>query len=102
MTDVTERPAARQDSARRGSTINLRVETETRDLIDAAASIVGKTRTEFMIETARRHAVDVLLDQRLFVLTPSQHDAFTHALDNPRPAGARLKALMKRRPPWET
>ncbi|MEL6064108.1 MULTISPECIES: type II toxin-antitoxin system TacA family antitoxin [unclassified Methylobacterium] len=102
MTDVTERPAARQDPARRGSTINLRVETETRDLIDAAASIIGKTRTEFMIETARRHAIDVLLDQRLFVLTPDQHDAFTQALDNPRPAGAHLKALMKRRPPWET
>lgn len=102
MTDVTERPAARPDSARRGATINLRVETETRNLIDAAASLVGKTRTEFMIETARRHAVDVLLDQRLFVLTPDQHDAFTHALDNPRPAKARLKALMKRNPPWGT
>ncbi|MCJ2090305.1 DUF1778 domain-containing protein [Methylobacterium sp. E-005] len=101
MTDVTERPAARQDPVRRGSTINLRVETETRDLIDAATSIVGKTRTEVMIETARRHATNVFLDQRLFVLTPDQHDAFTHALDNPRPAGGRLGALMKRRPPWE-
>ena len=102
MTDVTERPAPRQDPARRGSTINLRVETETRDLLDTAASILGKSRTEFMIETARRHAMNVLIDQRLFLLTAEQHDAFTHALDNPRPAGARLKALMKRSPPWET
>ena len=101
MTDVMERPAARQDTARRGSTINLRIETETRELIDTAASVVGKTRTEFMIETARQHAIDVLLDQRLFVLNAEQHDAFVSALDNPRPAGARLKALMKGKPLWE-
>jgi uncharacterized protein (DUF1778 family) len=101
MADVMERPAARQDSARRGSTINLRVEADTRELIDTAASAVGKTRTEFMIETARQHAIDVLLDQRLFMLDAEQHKAFLAALDNPQPAGPRLKALMKRRPLWE-
>lgn len=98
--DVLERSAQRPVSARRGSTINLRVETETRELIDAAASALGKTRTEFMIESARKHAIDVLLDQRLFVLDPEGFDAFARALDNPIPAGAKLKALMKRRPLW--
>jgi len=34
--------------------INLRIEANTRQLIDEAASILGKTRTEFMIESARR------------------------------------------------
>lgn len=83
----------------RGS-INLRIETRARQLIDHAASIVGKTRTEFMIESATRHAMDVLLDQRLFALDPKRHDTFLKALDNPPPPGAKLKALMRRVPAW--
>ena len=55
---VAERTAA---SDTKGS-INLRIETHTRQLIDEAAALLGKTRTEFMIESARREAIDVLLD----------------------------------------
>ena len=57
--------------------------------------------SEFTLESARQHAIDVLLDQRLFVLEPEQYDAFMQALDNPPPAGSKLKALMKRRPLWQ-
>lgn len=87
-------------AARRSATINLRVETETRDLIDSAASLLGKSRTEFMIESARRDAVDVLLDQCLFQLDAAQHAAFTAALDQPPAPGDRLQALMRKPPLW--
>jgi uncharacterized protein (DUF1778 family) len=80
--------------------INLRIEANTRQLIDEAAAILGKTRTEFMIESARRHATDVLLDQRLFVLDSDQYDAFMHALDNPPAPGPRLRSLLRRVPAW--
>ena len=80
--------------------INLRIEARTRALIDAAAASLGKTRTEFMIDTARQHAVDVLLDQRLFVLDPAQHDAFAAALDAAPAPGPKLRALMRRKPVW--
>ena len=60
--------AERSSAADTKGTINLRIETHTRQLIDDAAAILGKTRTEFMIESARRQAIDVLLDQRLFAL----------------------------------
>ena len=85
----------------RGS-INLRIEAGTRRLIDDAAAILGKTRTEFMIESARREAVDVLLDQRLFVLDPERYDAFVQALDNPPAPGPKLKSLLRRTPAWRT
>src|SRR2546430_14088238 len=90
---VVERP--------KGS-INLRIETQMRQLIDDAAAILGKTRTEFMIESARKVAIDVLLDQRLFVLDPKRYDAFVHALDNPPAPGPKLRALLRRAPAWET
>jgi uncharacterized protein (DUF1778 family) len=80
--------------------INLRIEANTRQLIDDAAAILGKTRTEFMIETARRQAIDVLLDQRLFVLNSERYDAFLHALDNPPAPGSKLRSLLRRVPAW--
>lgn len=86
--------------AGRDATIHIRAPRKTKELIEAAASSVGKTLSEFTLDSARRQAVDVLLDQRLFVLDDARYAAFLDALDNPSPAGAKLKALMKRRPLW--
>lgn len=81
--------------------INLRIDAGVRQLIDEAAAVLGKTRTEFMVESARREAIDVLLDQRLFALDPERFDAFMNALDNPPAPGSKLRALMQRVPAWE-
>ena len=87
------------ESDTKGS-INLRIEARTRRLIDDAAAVLGKSRTEFMIDCARRNAIDVLLDQRLFVLDPERYDAFVAALDNPPAPGPKLRALLRRTPAW--
>jgi uncharacterized protein (DUF1778 family) len=96
-TEVAER---RADADAKGS-INLRIGGQTRRLIDDAAAVLGKTRTEFMIESARNAATDVLLDQRLFALDPERYDAFVDALDNPPAPGRKLRALLRRTPAWE-
>lgn len=93
---VVERPLV---SETKGS-INLRIESHTRQLIDDAAAVLGKTRTEFMIDCARALAIDVLLDQRLFELDSSRYEVFLHALDNPPPPGPKLRALLRRVPAW--
>jgi uncharacterized protein (DUF1778 family) len=80
--------------------INLRIEANTRQLIDDAAALMGKTRTEFMVESARRHAIDVLLDRRLFALNSDGYDRFMHALDNPPAPGPKLRSLLRRAPAW--
>ena len=100
--EVRASPAVAEGAApfeAKGS-INLRIEAQTRQLIDDAAAVLGKTRTDFMIECARRQAIDVLLDRRLFVLDPDRHDAFLHALDNPPAPGPKLRALLHRAPAW--
>lgn len=94
---VAERPSAADT---KGS-INLRIESHTRQLIDDAAAILGKTRTEFMVDSARRQAIDVLLDQRLFVLDSERYDAFVRALDNPPASGPKLRSLLRRVPAWQ-
>ena len=82
--------------------INLRIEAQTRQLIDDAAAVLGKTRTEFMVDSARAQAIDVLLDQRLFVLDAERYDAFMQALDNPPAPGPKLRALLRRTPRWSS
>jgi uncharacterized protein (DUF1778 family) len=92
--------AERSTAADTKGSINLRIETHTRQLIDDAATILGKTRTEFMIESARRQAIDVVLDQRLFALDSDGYDSFLHALDNPPAPGPKLRSLLRRVPAW--
>ena len=98
---ATAAVAARASVADAKGSINLRIESTTRQLIDDAAAVLGKTRTEFMVESARRQAVDVLLDQRLFTLDSERYDAFMQALDNPPAPGPKLKALLRRTPAWQ-
>ncbi len=93
--------AASHPASQTKGSINLRIEGQTRRLIDEAAAALGKTRTEFMVESARAQAIDVLLDRRLFALDPEHFDAFVTALDQPPPPGPKLKALLRRRPPWD-
>jgi uncharacterized protein (DUF1778 family) len=40
--------------------INMRVASQQRDLIDRAARVTGKTRTEFMLEAACRAAEEIV------------------------------------------
>lgn len=94
------RRAASPSPVRPKGSINLRVEDKTRLLIDDAAAALGKTRTEFMIDSARREAMDVLLDRRLFTLDAETFDAFRQSLENPPAPGPKLKALMTRPPAW--
>lgn len=99
---ASTRPIApRASTSDAKGSINLRIEANTRQLIDEAAAILGKTRTEFMVDSARREAIDVLLDQRLFVLDAERFDGFMQALDNPLAPGAKLKALLRRVPAWQ-
>ena len=100
MPTVTRQsPATSVDASARGA-INLRIDPQVRQVIDEAATLVGKTRTEFMIDAARREAIDVLLDQRLFALDSEKFDAFLNALDMPVAPGPKLRSLLARVPAW--
>jgi uncharacterized protein (DUF1778 family) len=54
-----------------------------------------------MIESARQHAVDVLLDQRVFNLDAHASAAFMRALESPPAPSEQLRKLMAERDPWE-
>jgi len=94
MTAIIERPRA-------DTSITMRLPVQTRELIDRAAASVDKTRTEFVIESARQRAVDVLLDQRVFHLDEAASEALARVLENPPAPVEALRRLMASRAPWE-
>lgn len=80
--------------------VNLRVRDDIRDLIDQAARSQGKSRSEFMIDAARRAAEDALLDQTLVRVDQKTYKHFLNVLDHP-PGGAGYDRLMKAKKPWK-
>jgi uncharacterized protein (DUF1778 family) len=61
----------------------LRTSVEQRGLIDQAASLLGKSRSDFMLEAACERARSVLLDQVFFRLDAARFRQFTALLDAP-------------------
>ncbi|NTV94408.1 MAG: DUF1778 domain-containing protein [Thiobacillus sp.] len=79
--------------------VNLRVREDIRDLIDRAAQTQGKSRSEFMIDAARRAAEETLLDQTLVRVDRQTYDHFLGVLDQP-PGGEGFERLMRAGKPW--
>ncbi len=79
--------------------VNLRVRGDTRSLIDRAAKAHGKSRSDFMIDAARRAAEDALLDQTLVRVDQKTYDYFLEVLDQP-PASKGFERLMQAGKPW--
>ena len=84
----------------RDAAINLRARPEQRELIDQAAQLLGKNRSDFMLEAACRQAEDVLLDQTYFALDAKGFAAFQDMLDNPPAPTDRLRRTLKAQAPW--
>ena len=70
-------------------------------MIDRAAEQLGKNRSEFMLEAARREATSVLLDQRLILLDDKAYAQFTTALDQPPTENRRLRRLLTTKAVWD-
>lgn len=93
--------AAVIERAKADTTVTMRLPAQTRELIDRAAAAVDQSRTEFVLESARARAVDVLLDQRVFHLDAAASHAFAEALDQPPAPLEALRKLVKSKAPWE-
>lgn len=90
-------PAVKSNSDTRP--VNLRMRNDTRALIDRAAEIRGKNRSEFMIDAAVAAAQDTLLEQTLIMVDRETYDFYLSVLDQP-PSGEGIERLMKGTPPW--
>ncbi len=88
-------------SQTRDVTINIRAKQDQRDLIDHAAKVQGKSRSEFMLESSYNRAQDVLLDRAFFGLDESKFEQFLALLDAPPTRNEKLHTLLTTKAPWE-
>src|ERR1700688_2793500 len=93
MNEMVAQKAAPVSRVKRDISINIRIPKTVRDLIDTAANVLGKTRSDFILESARKHAIDVLLDQRFFSLDADQFAHLISVLDAPPAPNEKLKKL---------
>ncbi|TAL90346.1 MAG: DUF1778 domain-containing protein [Candidimonas sp.] len=82
-------------------TLSLRIRPEERNLIDQAAKVRGKNRTDFVLDAARAAAEEALLDQAIISASPQAYAAFLSRLDAPPHPNERLRKTMQSTAPWD-
>jgi uncharacterized protein (DUF1778 family) len=86
---------------RKRQSLNLRIKAEERGLIDRAAKTLGKNRTDFVLDAARRAAEDALLDRTALTVSPKAYAEFLARLDAPPQPNERLRKTLRTVAPWE-
>lgn len=83
--------------------INLRAPARKQSLIDRAAKVTGKNRSQFIIDASFERAREVLADQVAFELDGKAWKEFQSALDAPLDpeSTAALSDLLNSKSPWE-
>ena len=81
--------------------LNMRVLPETRSLIDLAAELLGKNRTDFVIDAARQAAQNALLDRTVIPINSKAYAAFVALLDAPPQPSERLRRSLQTPAPWD-
>ena len=81
--------------------LNMRVRPEVRSLIDHAAELAGKNRTDFVLDAARQAAQNILLDQTLIPMNAKSYTAFLALLDAPPQPNKRLRKSMQTLAVWD-
>jgi uncharacterized protein (DUF1778 family) len=81
--------------------IRLCVPVWVKATIDRAAHLIGKSDGKFILDSARRCAEDVPMDQRFFMLNEKQYAAVLESLSDPSKPTAQLRKLLAGKSPWE-
>jgi uncharacterized protein (DUF1778 family) len=91
---------SRREDAKR-EPLNIRIQPDLRRLIDRAAGLAGKNRTDFVLDAARQAAEDVLRDRTVFAVSPKAYAEFLARLDAPPRPNERLRRSLQAPAPWE-
>jgi uncharacterized protein (DUF1778 family) len=81
--------------------LNIRIKPEERWLIDHAAKLLNKNRTDFVLEASRRFAEETILDQTVLKINPGAYAEFLARLDAPPQPNERLRKALQTPAPWE-
>jgi len=86
---------------RKDHPLSMRLPDTDLAIIDRAAQLRGRSRTEFMRDAAVRAAEDAIMENTLIRVSPDAFKAFVAALDAPAKPVPEMVELLKRPTPWE-
>lgn len=75
--------------------VSARVPLQVQETLELAAAMVGATVNQFMVQTALREAERIIEQERVIRLSARDSEMFIHALENPPPPNAKLKAALQ-------
>jgi len=81
--------------------ISMRLPEADVAMIDRAATLRGRSRTDFVRDAAVRAAEEVVMEQSLIRMSPEGFDAFMEVLAAPAAPVPEMVELAKRPAPWE-
>lgn len=82
--------------------LSIRMPSAELELIDRAAAVDQRSRTEFMRAAAVHAAEEVLLTRKLVRLNPEALEQFSAVMEAPATVSPELLRAFKRKAPWET
>jgi uncharacterized protein (DUF1778 family) len=89
-------------TSRKGHPLSMRLSDADIAIIDRAASLLGRSRTELMRDAAVRAAEEVIMENTVIRMSPEGFTAFVELLDRPAKPVPEMVELLKRPAPWET
>ena len=90
-----------RSAQRKDHPLSMRLPDADIAIIDRAATLRGRSRTDFVREAAVRAAEDVLMETSPIRMSPDNFDAFLKALSAPATAVPEMVELLRRPAPWE-
>lgn len=81
--------------------ISMRLPEADVAMIDRAANLRGRSRTDFVRDAAVRAAEEVVMENRLIRMSPEDFACFMDVLSRPAAPVSEMVALAERPAPWE-
>ena len=88
-------------ASRKAQPLSMRLGEADVAIIDRAAGLRGRSRTDFVREAAVRAAEEVLLERTLIRMSPESFAAFRAAIEAPGAPVPELVELLRRPAPWK-
>jgi uncharacterized protein (DUF1778 family) len=91
-----------QATARKDYPLSMRLPEDDIAIIDRAATLRGRSRTEFVRDAAVRAAEDIVMESALVRMSPAGFAAFMQEVAKPAKRVPEMARLFKRPAPWES
>ncbi len=88
--------------ARKDHPLSMRLPESDIAIIDRAANLRGRSRTDFVREAAVRAAEEAIMESAPIRMSPAGFKAFVAAISGPAKPVPEMVALFKRKAPWDS